>query len=823
VIDLEIARHGAGMIRGHLATTGRFALGFVVSVAAFGTLGACGGRYELGKDEGSGGKAGAGSGGPMTGGTGGDGVGGTTGGTGGKGGSGTGGASGGGGDGAMGGNGNAGGEPSGFVSQISARSNKLDLLLMIDNSISMGEKQRLLAAALPHLLRRLTTPDCVDENGAPLGGSSTELGECAEGAPEFTPVTDIHVGVITSSLGDHGSGDICSEASASPDRNYNDRAELLPNVRALESSSDLGFLAWGPSGTPDYSGYTNPAELAAAVSDHVLAAGETGCGFEASLESWYRFLIDPQPVRSMLHGIDSQSGADRSIRGPVNEAILVQRASFLRPDSHVAIMMLSDENDCSILDEDGTQGWLVPFKGGVQANNWRMPRATSACAADPNSSDCTYCSQITEGDPACTALGNDLTLQEDAPNLRCFRQKQRFGVDFLYPTNRYVEALTSPTIDPRLTGDTASNPLFAGGARGPASVVLMGMIGVPWQDLARNPTATGGPIEYMTASELVENERWGLILESEQRLPLDLLMLESVDPRPAGTLHPLLHEAAAVIDPDDATGWNAINGREQRVIPSERADLQFACIFPLAEPIGCTMENEGPCECNDDEFAKNSPLCDYEGGDSRAGIQRYEKAYPGVRQLEVLRDLGDSGVTTSICPQPLPSLDFEPGPGWWYQPNMDALVERMKGWFGQQCLPRPLVVESNGQVACRISEASFDSCDCSGPGRSNATSADHAVIKDWLESVGVCSAGTGCDALCACELAQFQDDDLSTCQNDPATPEDMYGFCYVDPAAGAGTPALVQGCRDNQKRRLRFMGEDVPAAGKLTMIVCDPE
>src|SRR5688572_25444305 len=64
------------MIRGHVVKTGRFALGFVVSVAAFGTLGACGGRYELGEDESAGGKAGAG-GGPMTGGTGGDGVGGT--------------------------------------------------------------------------------------------------------------------------------------------------------------------------------------------------------------------------------------------------------------------------------------------------------------------------------------------------------------------------------------------------------------------------------------------------------------------------------------------------------------------------------------------------------------------------------------------------------------------------------------------------------------------------------------------------------------------------------------------------------------------------
>jgi hypothetical protein len=277
-----------------------------------------------------------------------------------------------------------------------------------------------------------------------------------------------------------------------------------------------------------------------------------------------------------------------------------------------------------------------------------------------------------------------------------------------------------------------------------------------------------------------------------------------------------------VIDPDDESGWNPINGREQRVIASERSDLQFACIFPLAEPVACNMENQGPCECNNDEFAKNSPLCDYSAG-PEAGVQRYEKAYPGVRQLEVLRALGDSAVTTSICPQPLPSVDIQPGPSWWYQPNMDALVERMKGWFGELCLPRAFDVDNEGRLSCRIAEASLDACDCSAPGRTPATSEDVAMIQRQLEATGVCHAGVSCASLCACELAQFQDDDLSTCQNDLANPEDMYGFCYVDPAAGAGNPALVQGCRDHQKRRIRFMGEDVPASDKLTVMVCDPE
>src|SRR5258708_3323593 len=39
---------------------------------------------------------------------------------------------------------------------------KLDVLLMIDNSASMGDKQDYLAAAVPDLVARLVTPNCVD-------------------------------------------------------------------------------------------------------------------------------------------------------------------------------------------------------------------------------------------------------------------------------------------------------------------------------------------------------------------------------------------------------------------------------------------------------------------------------------------------------------------------------------------------------------------------------------------------------------------------------------------------------------------------------------
>ena len=46
---------------------------------------------------------------------------------------------------------------------------KLDLLFMIDNSASMGDKQVLLANAVPDMINRLVSPNCVDPAGNPTG------------------------------------------------------------------------------------------------------------------------------------------------------------------------------------------------------------------------------------------------------------------------------------------------------------------------------------------------------------------------------------------------------------------------------------------------------------------------------------------------------------------------------------------------------------------------------------------------------------------------------------------------------------------------------
>jgi hypothetical protein len=564
-----------------------------------------------------------------------------------------------------------------YISKIQASGvDKIDLLFMIDNSISMSDKQAILAQAVPVLVQRLITPTCVDMNGMPVGAGAVadDQGHCQNGAPEFNPIKDIHIGIISSSLGDHGSNDVCSDAQNTANGGgsfYNDAAQLLPSVRptsALYSWNNHGFLVWDPRDqsavadphTPITMNETNKKTFIDNFTAQVTAAGEHGCGYEASLEAWYRFLVDPEPVNSMTN---DATVAHRP--ATFNDTVLQQRANFMRSDSLLAVVMLSDENDCSIIDEEGAQGWLVGYKGGVGNLTWHMPRAKSVCATNPNDPGCAPCGK-NDTDPACVMGSGTLSLNEDSMNERCFSQRQRFGIDLLYPTGRYVEGLSRKFVTPRFGGAQVPNPVFTSSkagvpAREPELVFLAGIVGVPWQDLASDADVTSArSLKYLTAKEIADQGRWDWILgnptASPPVPPSDPFMIESIDPRPTGAANPAL--PMATIQPPTGGGMNAINGHEQAVLPA-RDDLQFACTFKLTTPTTpalCGMNSDG-CDCNADEFDKHSPLCqgivapDAMGNGGADGTQVSAKGYPGVRELQVLKDLQTQSIVASICPK----------------------------------------------------------------------------------------------------------------------------------------------------------------------------
>jgi hypothetical protein len=563
------------------------------------------------------------------------------------------------------GTGGSGGMPP-FDAGVQARADKIDLLFMIDGSGSMTDKQQILAVAVPDLVHRLQNPLCLNERGAAAPSQPrTALEPCPAGYErEFNSVQDMHIGVISSNLGSHGADGGCG-----PTGNSDDRAHLLERGVAGATYQNLGFLAWDPGRTKRPRGETDPVVLANLLRRMVLGVGEAGCAAESSLEAWYRFLIDPEPYQTFR--VSSCDGDPEGCGEPVgvDSELLKQRRDFLRPDSLVAIVMLTDENDCSLADDASSFKVLTPNP---------MPRATSACAADPLHRCCRPCSdtQPIRGcpDPASDAecqLG-DYPSELDSQYLRCFDQKRRFGRDFLQPVQRYIEGLTRTTVT-RRDGTLVDNPLFvaAPGAspRHPSLVFLAGIVGVPWQDLARDPNDLD-ELHYKSARELHAERVWDVIVgdPSAGIPPRDPLMIESVFPRSGR--NPVTGDPIA---PPEASSprQNPINGHEM-LLDYSGFDLQYACIFELPRPRDCTSSGVN-CDCGFNTTGIMKPICQDENGDY-GSIQFRAKAFPGLRQLEVLKGVGDNAIVASICARnPSDSSRQDYG----YRPALRAILERL--------------------------------------------------------------------------------------------------------------------------------------------------
>jgi hypothetical protein len=763
-----------------------------------------------------------------------------------------------------------------FVEQIvNTTIDKIDLLFVIDNSVSMADKQEILALAVPEMVKRLVNPLCVDGNG----NTTENPGDCPTGsAPEFNPVNNIHIGVISSSLGGHGSRS-CPRVDPDPIWKNDDQGHLIGSVRGLPEE----FLAWNGGGIAERDA------LVTSFTTHVSATGENGCGFEAPLEAWYRFLIDPQPPQDMVLNADSKAVMATNAEGVpvVDGTVLAQRAAFLRPDGLVAIVVLSDENDCSAMD-GGSYYSNAGFGYLVAEQTYKLPIASSACDSNPNGNCCFSCLQKAPAGcedyaDECTA-GTTLTPTEDRPNVRCFQNKRRFGVDLLYPTQRYVDALSKPTIVDARNGSTVDNPLLrssTGQPRDPGLVFFAGIIGVPWQDVATDASLADASImEYRTASELEAKDvmvtrngaetlasRWEIILGNPGLaasskvcqdnpsaagcgaapvLPDDPFMIESIVERQAGLANPISGDVIVDSTSTNPTA-NAINGHEANHMVVDNVkyqdggpaadDLQYACIFPLGTPKDNCTAGDLSCDCGD-EPSRNRPLCQPPAGGQATTTQNYGKAYPGTRILQVLRDFGENSIVGSICPK-ISTGDTQ-NPNFGYNPAVQAIVDRLAEKLAGKCLPRELTLDENGNVPCEVIEASPSvedggvPLDCSALGRTVTPGLVDKAVREQLEAAGRCggSSDISCAAYQMCKITELAGTERNDCLRSTADPSTFNspGFCYVDPAlkndAGdfiAGGPeaaAIVKNCPASERRLLRFVGERTPVPNSITLVAC---
>jgi len=567
---------------------------------------------------------------------------------------------------------------------------KIDLLFMIDNSASMGDKQRILAQAVPDLLTRLTTPRCIDVGSRAAVARDPATGQCPDGSePEFEPVTDIHIGVISSSIGGHGS-DACAPGTF---YGYNptqeDMSHLLTRGKSqpqVDTYQGKGYLQWDPEQKLTPPGTGKIEDLTGRFTDIVAGVGEQGCWYEASLEAWYRFLVDPAPYANLVKRPCDDAHPESQCVFPegVDATVLTQRADFLRSDSLLVVIMLSDENDCSLLDS-GESFLALQDKDGKA--DWHRTRPTDECAVDPDDPECTSCKFADPSrHPECASPDFPDPQRDDPVNLRCWDQKRRFGVNWLQPIRRYVDGLTRRTLP-----DGTINPLFctayakvpdpgapggfvedrtrcATAVRDERMVFLGGIIGVPWQDLARNPEDLNEgylPAEQLawTADKFVDKglpvpagvdevtTLWNVMLGETDEVtfevdpnsrPIDPLMIESVAARSGVNPATGKRLTDRPVPPGSADA-NPINGFE-RALPN-RDDLQYACIFDLPEPVECAPS--AVCDCHG---APENPLCWNDQLSQFGTTQLRAKAYPGTRQLAVLEGVGNQAIVASICP-----------------------------------------------------------------------------------------------------------------------------------------------------------------------------
>jgi hypothetical protein len=212
----------------------------------------------------------------------------------------------------------------------------------------MQEEQASLAMEFPRLLRKLATGDHNED-----------------GVPEYDPVHDLHLGVVSSNRGSNGA--------------------FIPNC---EGAGDSGKLLHAPPATLTDCNRTFPTFLtyeAGDDADQVAAdfacltqLGTAGCGFEQQLESALQALwpsADPTVSFVAVANEDVLGRGDRD------------NAGFLRNDPEggpatLAIVVVTDEDDCSAFD---ARLWTPPHQVPPGDPLASQPALNLRCFNNPNS------------------------------------------------------------------------------------------------------------------------------------------------------------------------------------------------------------------------------------------------------------------------------------------------------------------------------------------------------------------------------------------------------------------------------------------------------
>ncbi|MBN1773447.1 MAG: hypothetical protein JXB32_19450 [Deltaproteobacteria bacterium] len=175
---------------------------------------------------------------------------------------------------------------------------EVDIVVLVDNSGSMAQEQAQLAARFRDLINELVNPTI----------------DSVTGRPEHPPVEDLNIGVISSDMGtmDHVVS-TCSNSSIGDNGCFRSTSSVSGC-----SSSYPTFL----SRNEDNAGTYTPDQMATDFAC-IAELGTRGCGFEQQLKAM------------------RQATTTNVVAGGCN-------AGFLRTSSLIALIFVTDEEDCSV-------------------------------------------------------------------------------------------------------------------------------------------------------------------------------------------------------------------------------------------------------------------------------------------------------------------------------------------------------------------------------------------------------------------------------------------------------------------------------------------
>jgi len=218
----------------------------------------------------------------------------------------------------------------------------VDLLFMMDNSNSMSEEQVAIAREIPNLVRTLASGDVAD----PMTGMP-------DGEQDFPPVRSLHVGVVTSDMGTGG----FLVPTCMDEANFGDDGILRTQGNVAISgcmATYPSFLEFRPADGGDPVAFASDVECVAVM-------GTNGCGFEQQLEATLKALTPS--TSSITFAMGTVGHADGA------------NAGFLRDDSLLTIIMITDEDDCSAIDPEIFNPSSTRYSGDLNLRCFQYPEA----------------------------------------------------------------------------------------------------------------------------------------------------------------------------------------------------------------------------------------------------------------------------------------------------------------------------------------------------------------------------------------------------------------------------------------------------------------